>query len=238
MKLRRAYRFQFLVALTLVIALPTIVYGFAPPRVMVSHKHRQRHRANLNLRLQAGGRPVVSPKGSAKAAGGGTEPQGSEQPAQPVDPKIETDPPTSQGAATNSSTAESPNSDSKPIPTGVAVASKTVVSPALRPAPALDDWDKYVIRYSEHYQFTAEQSGRAQSVLRDLKQRAVQYRMSRSLDFDNLVKIADEMARLEAQKKLNLPIDTLFHELQQRLESLLTLEQKAKPPFEKSAPVS
>ncbi len=106
----------------------------------------------------------------------------------------------------------------------------------LAPAPPLGEWEKYVIQVTQKYQFTEDQYSRAKSILHDLKQRAQQYGLTRAPDFEQLNRMMDQKARLEAQKKLNLPIDTLFAELKMRLENLPTLEQKHRADAKTPAP--
>jgi len=104
---------------------------------------------------------------------------------------------------------------------------KTAEAP-LPPAPPLDDWDKHVDRTAERYGFTDDQRTKAQAILRDLRRRAEQYRLSRADDFRALERIEDAEARGEKEKALAAPLNALFEELKQRLDNLATLEQRAK----------
>lgn len=104
-------------------------------------------------------------------------------------------------------------------------AAKEVVYAA---APPLDDWDKYVQEHAKKVGFDDAQMTRAQAVLKDLKRRANQYRMSRSDLFAAAALKTDAKARDAMMKDLNKPIDAMFEELKQRVDSLMTLEQREK----------
>lgn len=95
-------------------------------------------------------------------------------------------------------------------------------------APPLDDWDKYVQEHAKKVGFDEAQLTRAQAVLKDLKRRANQYRMSRSDMFAAAALKTDAKERDAMSKELNKPIDAMFDELKQRIDSLMTLEQRQK----------
>lgn len=100
--------------------------------------------------------------------------------------------------------------------------------PALPPAPEIDEWDKHVDATAKRLGFTDAQITKAQAVLRDLRRRAEQYRKSRSNEYAQARQMSDAKARTDVLKKLNQPLDALFDELKQRLESLATAEQRAR----------
>ncbi len=95
-------------------------------------------------------------------------------------------------------------------------------------APPLDDWDKYVQEHAKKVGFDDAQLTRAQAVLKDLKRRANQYRMSRSDMFAVAALKTDAKEREAMTKNLNKPIDAMFDELKQRIDSLMTHEQRQK----------
>lgn len=97
---------------------------------------------------------------------------------------------------------------------------------SLAPAPPLDEWDRYVASVAEKYDFTDAQLTKAQAILRDLRSRAYQYRLSRSHDYARAEILADPKARSDTLKQLNEAIDAMFDELKARLEALPTLAQK------------
>ncbi len=95
-------------------------------------------------------------------------------------------------------------------------------------APPLDEWDKHVAAIAEKYAFTDAQVTKAQSILRDLRRRAYQYRTSHAQDYERAEKIEDRAKREAQIKYLDKAIDAMFDELKQRLESLPTIEQRQK----------
>lgn len=95
-----------------------------------------------------------------------------------------------------------------------------------QPAPPLDEWEKYVVSVSQKYGFDDGQNTRAQSILSDLRKRAYQYQLSRSEEYARTQLMTDMKARTESLNRLNTPLDALFAELKQRLESLPTMAQK------------
>ncbi len=96
----------------------------------------------------------------------------------------------------------------------------------LAPAPPLDEWDRYVASVAEKYEFTEAQLTKAQAILRDLRSRAYQYRLSRTHDYARAELIADAKTRTDTLKQLNEAVDAMFDELKARLEALPTLAQK------------
>lgn len=98
----------------------------------------------------------------------------------------------------------------------------------LQAAPPLDDWDKYVDATCKKFGFTDAQVIKAQSILKDLRNRAASYRTSRNEDFAAAERITDAKAKADRKKELSAPIDAFFEELKQRLDNLATLEQRAK----------
>jgi predicted AlkP superfamily phosphohydrolase/phosphomutase len=68
----------------------------------------------------------------------------------------------------------------------------------------------------------------AQSILRDLKRRANQYRLSRADEYARTQLMTNAKDRDERLKVLNRALDALFDELKQRLEALPTVEQRQK----------
>ncbi len=110
---------------------------------------------------------------------------------------------------------------SRPVPAAVEAV-------RLQAAPPLDDWDKYVDTTCKKFEFSDAQVIKAQSILKDLRNRASAYRTSRNEDFAAAERLADAKAKADRKKELSAPIDAFFEELKQRLDNLATLEQRAK----------
>jgi len=111
-------------------------------------------------------------------------------------------------------------SASRPIPKVEAV--------RLTQAPPLDDWDKHVDATCKKFGFSDAQVIKAQSILKDLRQRAEAYRKSRDDEFAAADRLSDAKAKTDRKAELAKPIDALFEELKQRLDNLATAEQRAK----------
>lgn len=152
-----------------------------------------------------------------------------------VPPPVRTPPPAPQSAAPQgSSPAAPPVSPPPPRPVVKQPEAQPPQSPAqpppppLAPAPPLDDWEKHMQATANKYGFDAGQLTNARSILSDLRRRAYQYQASRAEDFARAELMTDAKARAEQLKNLNKPIDALFEELKQRLESLPTQHQRQK----------
>jgi len=139
--------------------------------------------------------------------------------------KVDARPPKS--VAADGSKRKPSDSPSAAPPKALRATDQTPAAP-LPPAPELDEWDKYVDQTAKKYGFDDSQRTKGQAVLKDLRKRAEQYRASRSNDYVQARQNTDAKARAETLKKLNQPIDALFDELKQRLDSLATAQQKAK----------
>lgn len=139
--------------------------------------------------------------------------------------------PDQTGAASNSAIAASPGNShlpSPPEPLRLNAAKNAAGQPSSppQPAPPLDEWEKYVVSVSQKYGFDDGQNTRAQSILSDLRKRAYQYQLSRSEEYARAQLMTEAKARTESLNRLNAPLDALFAELKQRLESLPTMAQK------------
>lgn len=96
------------------------------------------------------------------------------------------------------------------------------------PAPPLDTWDKHLDKTAGQFQFSDQQRTKAQAILRDLRRRAEQYRLSRAPDFAAAERETDAKARRATEGRLNEPLDRMFDELKQRLDALATIQQRAR----------
>jgi hypothetical protein len=98
----------------------------------------------------------------------------------------------------------------------------------------LDQWERYVQQFIGQYKLDAAQQTSAWSIYADVKARADQWRASHADELAELEatvrEAADAAARQDAQQQLDgrkQPLAEMFAELQQRLENLLTNEQRA-----------
>ncbi|MCG3138129.1 MAG: hypothetical protein HJJLKODD_01989 [Phycisphaerae bacterium] len=95
-------------------------------------------------------------------------------------------------------------------------------------------WEQYVLNFIARYSLDAAQSGAAQSILRDVKQRAETYLKSKAAEFGATM---DQLAQMTADERTTFmneheevlkPIRELFSELQRRLETIPTDAQRTK----------
>lgn len=105
-----------------------------------------------------------------------------------------------------------------------------------------DWWDGYVHEFIRRHELTDAQSESALSILRDMKQRARQYRAGKQEEFkqvedrlrdanqtsDPKLKQTKVRIWMQIQKKLNKPILDMFQELKDRLDVIPTDAQKRK----------
>lgn len=98
--------------------------------------------------------------------------------------------------------------------------------PPLQPAPPLDDWDRVVDTVAERYKFDSQQKQKAQRILKDLRERARQYRKSHADEYEQIKRMPAGQERTAEERRVNVPLDELFAELKERLENLATVEQR------------
>jgi hypothetical protein len=103
--------------------------------------------------------------------------------------------------------------------------------------PALDRWDLYVRGFISRFKLDPAQTSQAEAILMDSKNRATEYYFSRKPEIEAASQhvkdvLADSNRReqiVEARKRvedLNKPIDTLYAEMQQRLNRIPTEAQR------------
>ncbi|MCK6455682.1 MAG: hypothetical protein L6Q92_04030 [Phycisphaerae bacterium] len=103
---------------------------------------------------------------------------------------------------------------------------KPVDVPKPQPAPPPDEWAKLVDSMAQKYKFEPPQATKAQAILKELRQRAEQYRQSHVEDYERLARISDANERKAEERRLNEPLDELFAELKERIEQLPTASQR------------
>ncbi len=98
--------------------------------------------------------------------------------------------------------------------------------------PELSAWDRYVAEFIATNQLTDGQRGAAESILDEVKERARAHQSSNRSDIASLEQKLSaptkaDREHLEAEvQRLYGPIDALFRELQERLNTLLTKAQR------------
>lgn len=91
-------------------------------------------------------------------------------------------------------------------------------------APPPHPWEVHTRRFIEQYQLTEAQSAAAMGVLKDMRQRADQVEQ---LTASRVAAVADAAGKKKLEDESKQQVETLFGELKQRLESLLTAAQRS-----------
>jgi len=103
--------------------------------------------------------------------------------------------------------------------------------------PKEDRWDAYVRNFIKKYELDPGQKGSAESILRDMKERAVRYRASKADQYKAVEKklkdslggdIKKRTAARREELALNKPIEGYFEELKARLDKIPTSAQRKK----------
>lgn len=97
-------------------------------------------------------------------------------------------------------------------------------------ARPLSDWERYVRDFIKRYDLTPSQTNAALSILKEMRLRAVQVEKVNRSAKAAAEKIADARGRRQRLSELNKLVDDLFHQLNRRLENLLTAVQRQKAP--------
>jgi hypothetical protein len=133
--------------------------------------------------------------------------------------------------------AESSGSGSSPAPASRAAASEPAKAPpvavASQPDKAvaveaipLDEWDRYVETFATRYSLGARQVQQCQQILKELRKRAEEYRLSHKQDYNLAGQIKEIPVRNEQIRQLDKPILDMFAELKSRLEYIPTDAQR------------
>lgn len=108
--------------------------------------------------------------------------------------------------------------------------------PADADAEAVDAWTAYVQGFIRRHNLDPAQRQTAMTILRELRERAIEYMLSHRTDLQELDRrptqtpAAERQATERQRRALLEPIDSMFLELKDRLESLLTASQRTAAP--------
>jgi hypothetical protein len=161
-------------------------------------------------------------------------------PASPSPPRAATTPaPATNPPATPAPTPASaarpspPASTTPPLPPPPkpSAAPATPAAPPPRvigPAPPESEWNLFLEKSVTKYAFNADQKKVADRVFAQCKARAGEYLQKSKPEYESAAKISDPKAKAEKTAELNKPLDRLYDELVQRIESVASAEQKAK----------
>ncbi|MBN2562953.1 MAG: hypothetical protein JXQ75_18675 [Phycisphaerae bacterium] len=103
---------------------------------------------------------------------------------------------------------------------------KPASSEPLRPAPPESEWDAYIKATSTKFGFTDAQMQAAKNALNGCQSRALAHRQQRQGDYKAAEKLANPGERTETLSKLHNRLDVLYHELTQRVDAIVTVEQR------------
>jgi hypothetical protein len=108
------------------------------------------------------------------------------------------------------------------------------VKPAVTSKPAADDWGKYVEDFIRRYQLNAEQQEMAHKHLRVIQERRDGFLRRNASDFERAQRAASaaksdgQRTRAEEQlRRLNRPLENMFTQLKEKLETIPTRRQRA-----------
>lgn len=91
-------------------------------------------------------------------------------------------------------------------------------------APPPHPWEVHTRRFIEQHQLTEAQSAAAMGVLKDMRQRAEQIEQ---LTASRVAAVADAAGKKKLEEESKQQVESLYGELKQRLESLLTAAQRS-----------
>lgn len=96
----------------------------------------------------------------------------------------------------------------------------------LKPAPPEAEWTKQLEALMTKYNFKDDQKSTAEQALKSSLSRASAHREKSKNDYQQAQGVPDAAKRQEAMKKLNEPLDRIYNELMQRVDSIATIEQR------------
>ncbi len=93
-------------------------------------------------------------------------------------------------------------------------------------APPIARWPETLKASVAKYGFSGQQSKSAQSVLASCRKRAEAHLAARKTEYDQANQLADAKAKAMRINKLNTKINKLYHEMNQRIDSIASIEQR------------
>jgi hypothetical protein len=98
----------------------------------------------------------------------------------------------------------------------------------LAPAPPAAQWPELVKNSADKFDFTAEQRTTAVMVLQQSQTRVEEHRKKNQAAYDEAAQLPDEDAKMKKLQDLNKPVDAIYEQLQRRLDSIASMEQRNK----------
>jgi len=94
-------------------------------------------------------------------------------------------------------------------------------------APPLEEWESVVTQKAEKYNFSDAQRETARSIFNSVQSRAQAYQSQKKDAMAEAASMAEGSAKSQKLGELRQPLNQLYDELSQRVESIASLEQKA-----------
>ncbi|HKQ49079.1 MAG TPA: hypothetical protein VJZ71_13495 [Phycisphaerae bacterium] len=104
------------------------------------------------------------------------------------------------------------------------------------PAPPTTQWPELVKGSADKFDFSADQRTSAEMVLTQSQTRAEEHRQRNQAAYDEAAKLSDEDAKMKKLQELNKPVDAIYEQMQRRIESIASMEQKNKAAQKEKAP--
>lgn len=98
--------------------------------------------------------------------------------------------------------------------------------PEAQPASSANDWAQYTKEFIERHKFDAAQTASARAILGDVEDRAVSVRRTQEDARAELAALPDGPEKKQRLQALDEPLRRLFAELQNRLQRLVTEQQR------------
>ena len=165
-------------------------------------------------------------------------------PPPPSTPPVETKPAPPVEAKPPPPAEAKPQTPTPPVPPPAPTTQPAVVPPAttkpatpplppvveapkvVKPAPPEAEWTKQYEAAAAKYNLNDNQKKTAEQALKACMDRAAAYREKNKGDYEKAKAMSDPAQKEAAMKKLNEPLDKLYDELMQRVDSIATLEQR------------
>lgn len=137
--------------------------------------------------------------------------------------------------------APMPASPMPPRPQGPAPPPNVVTPQAppavpVAPAPPTAQWPELVKGSADKLDFTADQRTTAETVLTQSQTRAEEHRKRNQTAYDEAAKLTDEDAKMKKLQELNKPVDAIYDQMQRRIDSIASMEQRNKAATKEKAP--
>lgn len=126
----------------------------------------------------------------------------------------------------NNPVAKTPAQPPRPAPVNPNLKKATEPPKPVPPAPPIKDWPEVIETAAARYKFSEVQIKAAQRVLKSCITRGESHLNQKQADYDQIAKLTDADKKNKQLRILNKPLDKLYDELNQRVESIASIEQR------------